>query len=94
MAASPRIAVVDYGAGNLRSVVKALARSGLDPIVTGEPEAVRGADAVVLPGVGFDPAFPGISQRCRSLGCGNLVACRINHHTLNGTGSKIQTHQE
>ena len=48
----PLIAVVDYGSGNLRSVAKALARSGLEPQVTGDPAAVRRADAVVLPGVG------------------------------------------
>jgi glutamine amidotransferase len=48
----PTIAVVDYGFGNLRSVAKALARSGLAPDVTGDPAAVRRADGVVLPGVG------------------------------------------
>ena len=48
----PRIAVVDYGAGNLRSVAKALARSGMAPDVTSDPSAVARADAVVLPGVG------------------------------------------
>jgi len=49
---APRIAVVDYGAGNLRSVSRALARSGLAPEVTTDPVAVREADGVVLPGVG------------------------------------------
>jgi glutamine amidotransferase len=49
---APRIAVVDYGAGNLRSVSRALERSGLVPEVTSQPAAVRGADGVVLPGVG------------------------------------------
>ena len=49
---APRIAVVDYGAGNLRSVSRALARSGLAPDVTSDPTAVREADGVVLPGVG------------------------------------------
>jgi glutamine amidotransferase len=44
--------VVDYGAGNLRSVTIALARLGFDPVVTSEPEAVEGADVVILPGVG------------------------------------------
>jgi glutamine amidotransferase len=48
----PWIAVVDYGAGNLRSVAKALARSGLDARVTNDPSDVRRADAVALPGVG------------------------------------------
>ena len=46
------VAVVDYGAGNLRSVGKALERSGLTVEVTAEPSALRRADGVVLPGVG------------------------------------------
>ncbi len=45
---SPVIAVDDYGAGNLRSVAKALERSGLAADVTSEPAAVRDADAVVI----------------------------------------------
>lgn len=52
MPTSPRIAVVDYGAGNLRSVSKALERSGMTAIVTSDATAVRAADGVVLPGVG------------------------------------------
>ena len=52
MSAPPRIAVVDFGAGNLRSVAKALARSGLIPDITTDPAAVRRADGVVLPGGG------------------------------------------
>jgi glutamine amidotransferase len=50
--AAPLVAVVDFGAGNLRSVARALLRSGLEPEVTSDPAAVRRADAVVLPGVG------------------------------------------
>jgi glutamine amidotransferase len=49
---APRIALLDYGAGNLRSVAKALERSALAVDVTSDPAAVRRADAVVLPGVG------------------------------------------
>jgi glutamine amidotransferase len=52
MDASPRVAVVDYGAGNLRSVARALERSGLSPVVTGDAAEVAAADAVCLPGVG------------------------------------------
>jgi glutamine amidotransferase len=52
MSAPPRIAVVDFGAGNLRSVAKALERSGVNPDVTADPAVVRRADGVVLPGVG------------------------------------------
>lgn len=50
------IAVVDYGAGNLRSVEKAVVRAGgRDVIVTSDPERVASADRIVLPG---DGAFP------------------------------------
>jgi glutamine amidotransferase len=47
-----KLAIVDYGAGNLRSVAIALARLGLDPLVTEDPGEVLSADALVLPGVG------------------------------------------
>lgn len=46
------IAVIDYGAGNLRSIRRALEAAGADAIVTSEPSVVRRADAVVFPGVG------------------------------------------
>ena len=59
MDASPRVAVVDYGAGNLRSVARALERSGCTPVVTGEAASVLSADAVCLPGVGAFAAAAG-----------------------------------
>ncbi len=49
---TPRIAVVDYGIGNLRSAEKALQHLGADAALTSAPEDVAAADAVVLPGVG------------------------------------------
>ncbi len=52
MPTKPQIAIIDYGAGNLRSVAKAFERLGFPPRVTTEPKVVMGADAVVLPGVG------------------------------------------
>jgi glutamine amidotransferase len=67
---TPVIAVVDYGAGNLRSVAKALVRSGLEPEVTGDPAAVRRADGVVLPGVG---AFADAVASLRSKGLDDAV---------------------
>ena len=53
-----KIAIIDYGSGNLRSAAKAFERAGRDAglsadvMVTSDPDAVRGADRVVLPGVG------------------------------------------
>jgi len=46
------IAVIDYGAGNLRSMQRALEAAGADVIVTADPDVVRLTDAAVLPGVG------------------------------------------
>ncbi|MDP2937243.1 MAG: imidazole glycerol phosphate synthase subunit HisH [Dehalococcoidia bacterium] len=46
------IAIVDYGAGNLRSVAKALAKLGYMARVTSDPAAVAEAEAIILPGVG------------------------------------------
>ena len=46
------IAVVDYGAGNLTSVMKALRHVGADAVVTASPEVVKRAEKIILPGVG------------------------------------------
>jgi glutamine amidotransferase len=48
----PRIVIVDYGAGNLRSVARAVAHVGHEPAVTSDPGEVALADALILPGVG------------------------------------------
>jgi imidazole glycerol-phosphate synthase subunit HisH len=68
-----RIAICDYGMGNLRSVEKALARVGSDAARVTDPEAARDADGLVLPGVG---AFPEAMSRIRSQGFDSLVAER------------------
>ncbi|MBA3556930.1 MAG: imidazole glycerol phosphate synthase subunit HisH, partial [Gemmatimonadales bacterium] len=46
------IAVVDYGVNNLKSVVRALEAGGHRATLTTDPEAVRTADRVLVPGVG------------------------------------------
>ena len=46
------IALVDYGAGNLHSVENALRKVGADVTVTANPDVLRAADRIVLPGVG------------------------------------------
>lgn len=46
------IALVDYDAGNVKSVEKAIEKLGGEFILTSDPETVRNADAVILPGVG------------------------------------------
>ena len=58
------VTVVDYESGNLRSVSRALEKAGARPRVTGDPELILQADAVVLPGVGSgDSAMRGLRSR-------------------------------
>lgn len=59
------IAIVDYGMGNLRSVHKALERVGAEAEVTRDPERIRAAEALVLPGVG---AFSACMDNLRRFG--------------------------
>lgn len=47
-----KTAVIDYDAGNLANVVRAAARAGLDVVVTRDPEEIKNASALILPGVG------------------------------------------
>ena len=49
---NPKIAIIDYGAGNLRSVARAVSRTGYEAKVTASPSDALAADAVILPGVG------------------------------------------
>jgi glutamine amidotransferase len=46
------VIIIDYGAGNLRSVANAVIRLGYTPVVTASPTEVLAARAVILPGVG------------------------------------------
>lgn len=49
---APRLAVLDYGIGNLRSAEKAFQHAGADAFLTADAAEVAAADGVVLPGVG------------------------------------------
>ena len=69
-----RIAILDYGMGNLRSVEKALERVGAEAERTADAERAGDADGVILPGVG---AFPRAMERVRELGLDALVAERV-----------------
>jgi imidazole glycerol-phosphate synthase subunit HisH len=60
----PRIAIVDYEMGNRRSVEKALERVGARTFFTADPVELRGADGIMLPGVG---AFPAAMRVLRAL---------------------------
>jgi glutamine amidotransferase len=69
-----RIAILDYGMGNLRSVEKALEHIGAEAEITAERSAAEKADGLILPGVG---AFPRAMERVHELRLDELVAGRI-----------------
>jgi glutamine amidotransferase len=59
-----KVALIDYGIGNLRSVEKALQAVGAHTSLTDDPEIILGAEKVVLPGVGaFGDGMAGLRQR-------------------------------
>jgi glutamine amidotransferase len=68
-----RIAILDYGMGNLRSAEKALEHVGVTAKISREPDEVRAADGLILPGVG---AMPRAMERIREYGLDELIAER------------------
>ena len=63
-------AIVDYGVGNLRSIANALGYLGLSSEITGQPDGLERADALILPGVG---AFPDAADKLRQTGLDKAV---------------------
>ena len=72
------IAVIDYDAGNIRSVEKALVRLGQDVKITGDPEEILSADKVILPGVG---AFGDAMAQIRSRGLEEVIHRVVERNT-------------
>ena len=78
-----RVAIADYGLGNLHSVRRAFEASGATATITAEPGALRDADAVVVPGVGaFGVGTANLQQRgladeIRSLAAGGVPTLGI-----------------
>jgi glutamine amidotransferase len=70
-----RVAILDYGMGNLRSVGKALEHVGAEPVITQDHERTRQARAIVLPGVG---AMPRAMEQVRRLGLDELLRERVD----------------
>jgi imidazole glycerol-phosphate synthase subunit HisH len=66
----PKVAVLDYEIGNLRSAQKALEKVGADAVLTADPDEIRAADGVVLPGVG---AFGKCMEALHATGVGKLA---------------------
>jgi len=75
---STRIAVLDYGMGNLRSVEKALERAGAEAVISSRHEVIESADGLVLPGVG---AFAKAMERICELDLDEAISERARAGT-------------
>ena len=64
------IAIIDYGVGNLFSLNSSFLKIGADTVVTGDPEIIRSAERVILPGVG---AYGEASEKLRNTGLDKVV---------------------
>lgn len=85
----PSVAIVKYNAGNVRSVQFALARLGVEPLLTDDPAALRAASHVIFPGVGeassamrylrehgLDEVIPSLTQPVLGICLGLQLMCR------------------
>ena len=58
------IAVIDYGLGNIKNIQRAINRLGFNAILTDNPNDIKAADIIILPGVGhFKDAMQAIEKR-------------------------------
>ena len=64
------IAIVDYGVGNLFSLISSFQKIGADIVVTSDPEVISAADGIILPGVG---AFEDAARKLRDSGLDKVI---------------------
>ena len=79
----PKIVVVDYHKGNLSSVVRGLARAGAAACTSDDPEQIRRADGLVIPGVGaFYDAIAFMRQSGEEAAVLDAVAAGTPYNTI------------
>ena len=76
------IAVIDYDAGNIRSVLNAMKAMGQEAVLTDDRETILGADRIILPGVG---AFGDAMGRLKDRGLVEVIRKAAGEGTLPGT---------
>ena len=59
-----KIKIIDYGAGNLKSIVNIISKAGGSSEIVNSPDEINSADAIILPGVGaFDHAIKNLDKK-------------------------------
>ena len=74
-------AIVDYGVGNLKSIVNAMDYLGLSSKITGQAGELERADALILPGVG---AFPDAADKLRATGLAGVITAQAERKPVLG----------
>ncbi len=69
------IAIIDYGVGNLFSLISSFKKIGADITVTSDPEIIKSADGIILPGVG---AFADAAKKLRDSGLDKVIIDEAN----------------
>lgn len=72
------LAIIDYGVGNLFSLVSSLKSIGVDAVITRDPKVVENADRLILPGVG---AFGDASEKLRLSGLTEIIKNAVKKGT-------------
>ena len=70
------IAIIDYGVGNLYSLHSSFKFIGADVVVTSDPEVIRSADKILLPGVG---AFEDAAEKLRKSGLDKVICDEVKN---------------
>ena len=72
------LAIIDYGVGNLFSLVSSLKSIGVDAVITSDPKVIENADRLILPGVG---AFGDASEKLRLSGLTEIIKNAVKKGT-------------
>ncbi|MDW5288424.1 imidazole glycerol phosphate synthase subunit HisH [Formosa sp. PL04] len=85
----PSVVIIDYGAGNIKSIQFAFKRLGVDALLSNDPETIRNADRVIFPGVGeassalkmlkstkLDKLIPTLTQPVLGICLGMQLLCK------------------
>lgn len=72
------LAIIDYGVGNLFSLVSSLKSIGVDAVITSEPKVIENADRLILPGVG---AFGDASEKLKISGLEGIIKNAVEKGT-------------
>lgn len=72
------ITIIDYGAGNLRSIHRAIEANGVDAEITGDPDRITKASRIVLPGVGNAKAA---MEQLRTTGIADAITLQVRKGT-------------